>query len=209
LDAHTSTHEVVSFSSPPIEHSTLKSENYSLDVNDLERDCENLGSRPRLGDGQFERSRRPAINAVVKWFNPDMGFGFIILPDGSGDAFFHGSLLARSGIDSVERGEILKVRINIGRKGPHVTEVLGADGRLGFLAARTSRPWVEETGTVKWFKAEKGFGFVAPDRGGKDVFVDNAALERSDIPTLAGGQRITVDVAEGRKGPRAVRIRLA
>jgi CspA family cold shock protein len=70
------------------------------------------------------------------------------------------------------------------------------------------RPTLEETGTVKWYNAVKGFGFVGPDQGGKDIFVHASALERSGIMDLAEGQRVTVDVADGQKGPEAVSLRL-
>jgi CspA family cold shock protein len=67
---------------------------------------------------------------------------------------------------------------------------------------------VEETGTVKWFNAEKGFGFIARDDGGRDVFVHVSALERSGLMSLAEGQPVLVDVVEGRKGLEAARVRL-
>ena len=61
---------------------------------------------------------------------------------------------------------------------------------------------------MKWFNAEKGFGFIARDSGGKDVFVHISALERSGITSLDEGQPVTFTVAEGRKGPEATRVRL-
>ena len=61
---------------------------------------------------------------------------------------------------------------------------------------------------MKWFNAEKGFGFIARDNGGKDVFVHISALERSGIASLNEGQPIAVDVVEGRKGLEAARVRL-
>jgi CspA family cold shock protein len=67
---------------------------------------------------------------------------------------------------------------------------------------------VEEAGTVKWFNTEKGFGFIARDSGGKDVFVHISALERSGLPALNEGERVVVDVVEGRKGLEAARVRL-
>jgi CspA family cold shock protein len=63
-------------------------------------------------------------------------------------------------------------------------------------------------GTVKWYNATKGFGFIAPDQGGKDIFVHASALERAGIMDLAEGQRVVVDVAQGQKGPEAVSLRL-
>ena len=69
-------------------------------------------------------------------------------------------------------------------------------------------PSVEETGTVKWFNAERGYGFISPDDGGKDVFVHVSALERSGLTSISEGQPVVVDVVEGRKGPEAARVRL-
>ena len=58
------------------------------------------------------------------------------------------------------------------------------------------------------FAAVKGFGFIGPDQGGKDIFVHATALERSGIIGLAEGQRVAVDVADGQKGSEAVGLRL-
>ncbi|WP_317057200.1 MULTISPECIES: cold-shock protein [Roseovarius] len=55
-------------------------------------------------------------------------------------------------------------------------------------------------GTVKWFNATKGFGFIAPDTGGKDVFLHISALEKSGMTTLKDDQKVTFDVEAGRDG---------
>ena len=55
-------------------------------------------------------------------------------------------------------------------------------------------------GTVKWFNATKGFGFIAPATGGKDVFVHISAVERAGLTTLADDQKVTYDVESGRDG---------
>jgi CspA family cold shock protein len=59
---------------------------------------------------------------------------------------------------------------------------------------------------VKWYDAAKGFGFIAPAPGGKDVFVHATALERSGLRALAEGQRVRMRVIQGRKGPEASTI---
>ena len=69
-------------------------------------------------------------------------------------------------------------------------------------------PSVEETGTVRWFNPERGYGFIAPNGGGRDVFVHVSALERSGIEGLSEGQTVVVDVVAGRKGPEAASVRL-
>ena len=56
------------------------------------------------------------------------------------------------------------------------------------------------TGTVKWFNATKGFGFIEPEGGSKDVFVHISAVERSGLTGLADGQKVTFDIEAGRDG---------
>jgi cold shock protein len=65
------------------------------------------------------------------------------------------------------------------------------------------------TGTVKWFNDAKGFGFVAPEDGGKDLFVHFSAIQGQGFKTLKEGQRVSYDVTTGPKGQQASNIRAA
>ncbi len=64
----------------------------------------------------------------------------------------------------------------------------------------------QETGTVKWFNPEKGYGFIARDAGG-DIFVHYSAIEGAGYRVLEEGERVTYEVGEGRKGPSAQNVR--
>jgi cold shock protein len=62
-------------------------------------------------------------------------------------------------------------------------------------------------GTVKWFNAEKGFGFIAQDGGGEDVFVHFSAIQSSGYKSLDENQKVEFDLAQGPKGPQAENVR--
>ncbi len=62
-------------------------------------------------------------------------------------------------------------------------------------------------GTVKWFNAEKGYGFIAPDDGSADVFVHYSAIQTSGYRTLEEDQRVEFEVTQGQKGPQADQVR--
>ncbi len=62
------------------------------------------------------------------------------------------------------------------------------------------------TGTVKWFSADKGFGFITPDDGGKDLFVHHSEIKSSGYATLNDGQKVEFEVGQGQKGPCATKV---
>ena len=62
------------------------------------------------------------------------------------------------------------------------------------------------TGTVKWFNAEKGYGFISNDNGGDDVFVHFSAIQNDNFRTLFEGQKVTFSVESGAKGPAAANV---
>ncbi len=191
-----------------------------------------FGGAPR----GFNAPMGPETTAIVKWFNGEKGFGFVELAGGGGDAFLHISVLSRAGYQTVSPGATLKVLTSAGQKGPQVAEVnsvdettatpetggrsggggMGMGGGGGFGGGDRPRPAprapvdlssaVEMRGTVKWFNAEKGFGFVMPDGGGKDVFVHISALNRGGLSGLEPNQTVKMQVADGRRGPEAVSV---
>jgi len=169
---------------------------------------------------RFDQPGGPATTATVKWFNPEKGFGFVGLADG-GDAFLHIRALEQAGHSAVSPGATLQVRTGQGQKGLQVTEVLSVDESTATAEpprrdrpadSRAPRPdpgsAVEMRGTVKWYNEMKGFGFIGPEGGGKDVFVHASALQRCGITGLPEGQQVTMQVVEGRKGPEVASLSL-
>jgi CspA family cold shock protein len=62
------------------------------------------------------------------------------------------------------------------------------------------------TGTVKWFNNDKGFGFITPDEGGKDLFVHHSAIQTNGFRTLEDGARVNYESEDGPKGPKAINV---
>jgi cold shock protein len=162
------------------------------------------------------------VEAIVKWFNAEKGFGFIAVAGGS-DAFMHIRQLEAAGHSTVLEGARVKVRIGQGQKGPEVTEVIEVDTSTAQMMSTTGRrsdprsvsqrqsgvgPTEECVGSVKWYNPDKGFGFVGQDGGGKDVFVHATTLERGRLSGLAEGQRVRMQIGQGQKGPEARSIEL-
>jgi CspA family cold shock protein len=170
-------------------------------------------AQPQLGEPSA-----PAVWGKVKWYNPEKRYGFVELLDGSGDAFLHATALAGIGVGTLRPGETLEFRVAPGQRGRQVTEVISVDSSTavpspprGSSNRQDRHPLeasVQAMGTVKWYNAAKGFGFIIMDGDAKEVFVHASALNRAGITGLSEGQRVYVGVAEGRKGPEAASIQL-
>ncbi|SJM34666.1 cold-shock protein [Mesorhizobium delmotii] len=168
--------------------------------------------------------QRPAIgtadpaDAEILWFNASTGFGFVKLSDGT-EAYLHIRVLEAAGSRAVSEGTRLKVAVEESPRGHQVVQVLEisdqiaktpADARLaeGSIAGKGGAQ-LEGEGTVKWYNPEKGFGFIAPDNGEKDVFVHATALNRSGLSVRVEGQKVFVECGQGKKGLEVRSIRLA
>jgi cold shock protein len=151
--------------------------------------------------------------AVVKWFSLTKGFGFVAPVDGSSDAFIHSSVVSRAGLRDVAEGTKLLVQIGDGAKGRQVLNIIQVLGVSETALQSSPRPpatgpEVEMTGVVKWFKVDKGFGFVTPDDGGRDIFVHRTVVLRAGIQSLESGQKVKMLVQTAAKGRDASTIEL-
>ncbi len=150
-----------------------------------------------------------SISAVVKWFNPVKGFGFVQPGDGSPDAFLHISVVEQIGHRSLPEGAKIVCDIAEGRKGPQVAAIIRIDEMPEAPPPPSGgAPGSTVEGTVKFFNMEKGFGFVTPDDGGKDVFVSARTLERIGIANLEAEQRVRLATRMGPKGPMAESVEI-
>jgi len=139
------------------------------------------------------------VLGTVAWYEPAKGYGFVTPDDGGVEIFVHSSAIVTGGV--ISEGQRVAFLVVEGEKGPQADHLLP-------LAAEPARPAADGAdGTVSWFDDVKGFGFIAPDAGGEDVFVHVKALG-GGLTELAEGARVTYDVVDGDKGPNARDVRL-
>ncbi|WP_425330379.1 cold-shock protein [Trujillonella humicola] len=160
---------------------------------------------------------------TVTWFNAEKGFGFIAPEDGGDDVFVHFSAIeASGGFRSLEEGERVEFEASQGQRGPQADRVRslggGGGGRSGGDRGGDRRDRDDRgagrgaggrsQGTVARFNAEKGFGFIAPDDGGDDVFVHYSAIDEAGYRELQEGQRVEFDAVRGQRGMQAEAVRV-
>ena len=151
------------------------------------------------------------VEAAVKWFNAAKGYGFVELSDGRGDAFLHLKTLRETGRQSLPSGAKIRVVARAGSRGAEVVRVVEVDATSA--VDRSSRRSTIDpsaafdlTGKVKWFDDARGFGFVAGDDFGRDVFVHSTTLGASGVSALFEGQAVSMRVVETPKGREAISI---
>lgn len=166
------------------------------------------GPRGGGGGGGGDRGGMPAQvvgdgTGTVKFFNAAKGFGFIQKDGGGEDVFVHISAVERAGLEGLAEGQQLKFTL-VDRGGKVSASDLEAVGDVIEVAKREApqRELTGEraTGTVKFFNAMKGFGFITRDDGQPDAFVHISAVERSGMSGLNEGDRLEFDIEVDRRG---------
>ncbi len=157
-----------------------------------------------------EEDQKP-VKLFLKWFNGAKGFGFVVPEDESYDAFLHVTTLQKAGFHAIGEGAELMCTIFDGPKGKQVKDVYEVlkPGEVNLMPQEVAEDGtVSMGGIVKWFKSEKGFGFVIPDDGMKDIFIHQSLLDKLELETLEAGTRVRVTLKAVEKGREAVDIKL-
>jgi CspA family cold shock protein len=144
---------------------------------------------------------------IVKFFNPQKGFGFIVRDDGGEDVFVHISAVEQAGLTDLADGQPLEFTL-VDRGGRISATNLRIEGEPMAVERAERGPQRQLTGekasgTVKFFNAMKGFGFIQRDDGQPDAFVHISAVERAGIPTLNEGDRLEFELEVDRRGKYA------
>ena len=144
---------------------------------------------------------------VVKFFNAQKGFGFIVRDDGGEDVFVHISAVEQAGLSDLADGQPLEFTLvdRGGRISATNLRIEGEPMAVERAAAAPQRQLTGEkaTGVVKFFNAMKGFGFIQRDDGQPDAFVHISAVERAGMPTLNEGDRLEFEIEVDRRGKYA------
>jgi len=166
------------------------------------------GGRGGFGGGGGGGGRMPAQvvgtgKGTVKFFNGQKGFGFIQQETGGEDVFVHISAVERAGLEGLAEGQELEFNL-VDRGGKVSAQDLQVVGDV--IAVQQAAPPKREltgekaTGTVKFFNATKGFGFLVRDDGQPDAFVHISAVERSGLSSIDEGDRFEFDLEIDRRG---------
>lgn len=144
---------------------------------------------------------------VVKFFNPQKGFGFIVRDDGGDDVFVHISAVEQAGLTDLADGQPLEFTL-VDRGGKVSATNLRIEGEPIAVERGERSPQRQLTGekaqgTVKFFNSMKGFGFIQRDDGQPDAFVHISAVERAGLPTLNEGDRLSFELEVDRRGKHA------
>jgi CspA family cold shock protein len=147
---------------------------------------------------------------IVKFFNPQKGFGFIVRDDGGEDVFVHISAVEQAGLTGLAEGQPLEFTLvdRGGRVSATDLKIEGEPLPVPERASRDSGPQRQLTGekaqgTVKFFNAMKGFGFISRDDGQPDAFVHISAVERAGMVSLNEGDRLAFELEVDRRGKTA------
>lgn len=149
------------------------------------------------------------VLGTVAWYEPGKGYGFATADGGGPEVFVHSSSIVTGGVlVAGQRVAFLVVEGERGVQAEHLVP-LGSDAGPAAAGPAAAQPATDDgaDGTVSWYDEGKGFGFIAHDAGGDDVFVHVRSLAEG-LTWLTEGDRVRYEVAQGDKGPQARGVEL-
>jgi CspA family cold shock protein len=135
----------------------------------------------------------------VKWFNLHLGYGFLEPEGGGKDIFMHFSVLEEAGYQHICQNDEILCTTGQGKNGTQVLKIHKVFSANG-TPQNQSLVLEEKTGIVKWFNVTRGYGFIEPDDGGRDIFIHTAPLKRLGYDRLPKGKRVRVKVFSTENG---------
>jgi CspA family cold shock protein len=151
--------------------------------------------------------------AKLKWFNAAKGFGFVVPDDNPVDAFLHITQLQKLGIHALGEGAEVLCMVEYREKGATVSELIEVItvGRVpegAVLVDTMPEGGYQTKGIMKLYFEDKGFGFVSPDDGMKDIFVHKSCMDQCGVAELHPGQAVRVTFNLTEKGREAIKVEI-
>jgi CspA family cold shock protein len=154
------------------------------------------------------------VQANVKWYNPEKGYGFLTRDDHPADIMIHFSTLDLAGCPYIKEGDQILCDISLGRSGLQVIRVI--DVKFGTPEERSLATFFKDRspacdpkdlkevpGKVKWYSNTKGYGFILPDQGGTEIFFHSSVLHMTGFRFLEPGIQVLAKVTQSERGPEA------
>ena len=159
------------------------------------------------------------IEAGVKWYNPTIGYGFLIPHDHSKDVMVHFSHLDAVNCPYIVPGDQIICDVfstNLGRQVSQIIDIKFetpeprslSTFRYEHFAPFDPATLQEMEGVVKWFKIDKGYGFILPDRGGREIFFHVSVIRAAGYESLGPGVRVLVKFSSEERGREARMLRV-
>jgi len=159
------------------------------------------------------------VEADVKWYNPEKGYGFLYTGDNSGDIMIHFSVLDKVSCPYVKAGDRVVCDVGFGKLGLQVIRVI--EVKFESSEPRTLSAFLdsqmpsfdpdsleEVRGTLKWYNSKKGYGFIYPDDGRGEIFLHASVLRAAGYKFLEPGTHVLAKISQSTRGEEARLIKV-
>jgi cold shock CspA family protein len=167
---------------------------------------ENYKNQRSLVDELQAVPRMKGVGAKVKWFNPREGYGFLVIDGNVGDAFLSLTVLEEFGASTLLGDQAVKCSISQSARGWQVTEITEIEAEKIEDISSASQGQTLVFGSVIFYNPSKGYGFVRPQDGGRDILLPRRTLNRVGLSEIEESATVLVGIEMEMKGPVATSI---